>query len=74
MKHFDIGSIVVIAMTLVLFVMALFFTGLTHALLLEAGVFLISVKLIMMAYKNSVISNKIEAELREIKGLIKQRD
>jgi hypothetical protein len=35
MKHFDIGSLAVIVVAFFLFVMALFFTGLTHALLLE---------------------------------------
>ncbi len=70
MKHFDLGSIFIILVTFVLFVTALFFTGFTHDLLLEAGVFLISVKLILMAYKNSVANNKIQAELQEIKKLI----
>ena len=72
MKHFDFGSIVVIAVTFVLFALALFFTGFTHDLLLEAGVFLVSVKLIMMAYKASKSTAKIEAELQEIKELIKE--
>ncbi len=71
MKHFDIGSIIVIAITFVLFVMALFSTGFTHDLLLEAGVFLISVKLIIMAYKTSVSSKKIHLELEEIKNILK---
>ncbi len=71
MKHFDMGSIIVIAVTFVLFTMALFFTGFTHDLLLEAGVFLVSVKLIMMAYKASVSSNNIQRELEEIKDLLK---
>ena len=71
MKHFDIGSIIVIAITFILFVMALFFTGFTHDLLLEAGVFLVSVKLIMLAYKSSVTSEDIHRELEEIKNLIK---
>jgi len=71
MKHFDIGSIIVIAITFILFAMALFFTGFTHDLLLEAGVFLVSVKLIMMAYKSSVTSEYIHRELEEIKNLIK---
>ena len=72
MKHFDTGSVVVIFITLVFFVLALFFTGFTHDILLEAGVFLISVKLIMMAYKSSVTSNKIAADLQEIKNLLKR--
>ena len=71
MKHFDTGSIIIIIITFVLFVMALFFTGLTHDLLLEAGVFLVSVKLIVMAYKSSVASENIHRELEEIKELLK---
>ena len=55
-KRFDLWSIVVIALTLVLFIVALFLKGLTHDLLLEAGVFLVSVKLIMMSHKSSVIA------------------
>jgi len=70
MKHFDAGSLVVIVITFVLFVLALFFTGLTHDILLEAGVFLVSVKLIMMAYKTSVTSMNIENELKNIKELL----
>ncbi len=71
MKHFDIGSMIVIAITFVLFTLSLFFTGFTHDLLLEAGVFLISVKLIIMAYKTSVSSKDIHRELEEIKNLLK---
>jgi len=71
MKHFDTASIIVIVVTFVLFTMSLFFTGLTHDLLLEAGVFLVSVKLIIMAYKESVSSKNIQRELEEIKDLLK---
>ena len=71
MKHFDTGSIIVIVITFVLFAMALFFTGFTHDLLLEVGVFLVSVKLIMMAYKTSVSSKDIHCELEEIKKILK---
>lgn len=71
MKHFDIGSIIVIVITFVLFTLALFFTGFTHDLLLEAGVFLVSVKLIIMAYKASVLSKDIHSELEEIKSMLK---
>lgn len=65
------ASIIVIVITFVLFTMALFFTGFTHDLLLEAGVFLVSVKLIIMAYKASVSSKEIQRELEEIKDLLK---
>ncbi len=71
MKYFGVSSIVVIIVTFVLFAMALFFTGFTHDLLLEAGVFLVSVKLIIMAYKSNVESEYIHHELKEIKELLK---
>jgi len=77
MKHFDMGSLIVIVITFVLFSMALFFTGFTHDLLLEAGVFLVSIKLIIMAYKSNVSSLRIYQELEEIKSMlheIKQRN
>lgn len=65
----DPGSIVVIVITLVLFVAALFFKGITHDFLLEAGVFLVSVKLIIMAYKNRISFESIQNKLDEIKEL-----
>lgn len=74
MKHFDTSSITVIVITFVLFVLALFFTGFTHDLLLEAGVFLVSVKLILMAYKTSVSSEKIQSELKQIRKLLNDRE
>jgi hypothetical protein len=73
-EHFNLGTLLVIAVTFVLFVAALFTTGLTHDLLLEAGVFLVSVKLIMMAHKSSVASKKISNELAEIRAMFKQHE
>jgi len=72
-KHFDEGSMIVIVITFVLFILALFTKGFTHDLLLEAGVFLVSVKLIMMAYKNSVNVESFRKELRKIKELLEKR-
>ena len=66
-KHFNLWSLTVILVTFTLFVLALFTKGLTHDLLLEAGVFLVSVKLIIMAYKTSVANQLILKELRDIK-------
>ena len=74
MKHIDIGSILIILITFVLFLLALLFTGFTHDILLEAGVFLVSVKLIIMAYKANKSASNIEIELKEIKKLIKQNN
>jgi hypothetical protein len=47
---------VVMAVTLVLFMVALYTKGFAHDLLLEAEGSLVSVKLIFMAYKNSIAS------------------
>jgi len=71
MKHFDTGSVIVIIITFILFAIALFTTGFTHDLLLEVGVFLVSVKLMMMAYKLSVTSESIQHDLEDIKNILK---
>jgi len=72
-KHFDTGSMIVIIVTFILFILALFTKGFTQDILLEAGVFLVSVKLIMMAYNSSVYIKSIENELKDIKGLLKEK-
>ena len=73
--YLDPVSLVVIALTLLLFVIALFVKGFTHDMLLECGVFLVSVKLIVMSHKNGVsaslserlvtIQNLLEASRRQ---------
>lgn len=73
-RHFDAGSLTVIAITLVLFGIALLEKGLTHDVLLEAGVFLVSVKLIILGYKNSVASETIARELLQIQKLLQKRE
>lgn len=74
LKHFDVASIVTIAITLALFIVALFAKGLTHDLLLEAGIFLVSVKLILAGYKSSVSTLAIQRELAEIKAILKAQE
>jgi hypothetical protein len=69
-KHYDPWAIAVIALTLILFITALFLKGFSHDMLLETGVFLISVKLIMMSYKNSVLARNMEDRLKEIHALL----
>ena len=69
-NHVDIGSYVVIVITFILFAMALFFKGITHDLLLEAGVFLVSVKLVIMSYKNNEFTKHLDDELHEIKDIL----
>jgi len=73
-RHFDAWSWGVILVTLALFVVALFEKGLTHDKLLEAGVFLVSVKLILMTYKNGVATDELRARLDEIHAALSRRD
>jgi hypothetical protein len=70
--YFDAGSLLVIIATLVLFIMSLYFTGFTHDLLLEAGVFLVSVKLVLMSYKNTAAADVMHHELAEIRSLLQE--
>jgi hypothetical protein len=70
-RHYDFWSVLVITITLILFVVALLVKGFTHDMLLEAGVFLISVKLILMSYKNSVLAIRTEEHLQQIHALLR---
>jgi hypothetical protein len=69
-KHFDPWSFAVIGITLTLFLFALVTKGFTHDLLLEAGVFLVSVKLILLGYKLSASNESILQSLEEIHSLL----
>lgn len=70
-KFFDLGSLFVILLTLILFVAALVEKGFTHDLLLEAGVFLVSLKLIMMSYKTNLATEELEERLDKILATLK---
>ncbi len=71
-EHLDTGSLIVIIITFALFTVALFLKGFSHDLLLEAGVFLVSVKLIVMSYKNSRYINKLDMRLNQIFEVIQR--
>ncbi len=73
-KYLDIGSIVVIIITLILFVFALYVKGLTHDILLEAAVFLVSAKLILMAYINGRDMKYFHKQLEEIRNLLESKN
>ncbi|MDB6111106.1 MAG: hypothetical protein JWR69_2856 [Pedosphaera sp.] len=62
----DGASFATILLTLFLFVIALFLKGFTHDLLLEAGVFLVSVKLILMSYKQKMSTAVLQKTLDEV--------
>jgi putative effector of murein hydrolase len=72
-KYFDPGIIFVIVITVLLFTVALFVKGFTHNLLVEAGVLLVSIKLIMMAYRNSLNYSDLKKELNEIRRLLEEK-
>ena len=69
-KFTDPIAIVVIFLTVTLFILALFIKGFTHDVLLEAAVFLVSAKLILMSKHNAVTESRLEARLEEIRGLL----
>jgi hypothetical protein len=62
-KHLDRSTQLTLAITLVLFVVALFEKGFTHDLLLEAAVFLVSAKLVLLSYKASVNNDVMGSQL-----------
>jgi hypothetical protein len=69
-RSFDPWSAVVIILTLVLFLVSIFVKGFTHELLLEAGVFLVSVKLILMAQKNSLTAKTTAQQLDRLSSAL----
>ena len=73
-KYFDRWTIIVIIITVLLFTVALFVKGFTHNLLLEAGILLVSIKLIMMAYRNSINYNDIKKDLNDIRRLLEEKN
>jgi hypothetical protein len=62
----DPTSLAVIVCTLVLFILSLVEKGFTHEVLLEAAVFLVSIKLIIMAKKSAETETRLETHLSEI--------
>ena len=73
-KLLDIGSWITIAVTLVLFAVAVFVEGVPHDLLLEAGVFLVSAKLVIMSYKNALASDELKMELQRLREALEDRE
>lgn len=72
-KYLSTADLVVIIVTFVLFTLALFTKGFTHDLLLEAGVLLVSIKLILMNYRNTRLNTKIMEKLDEIKQILGEK-
>jgi len=70
-KNLDLGNAIIIALTFILFAIALFATGFTKDLLLEAGGLLVSVKIILMGAANKNSNEKISKKLDEINEKLK---
>lgn len=71
-KYFDAPSLAIIVVTLGLFGAAVFTSGTLHDVLLEAGVFLVSVKLIIAAYKSKVRGDEMRARLDRIEAMLQE--
>ncbi len=69
-KSSDPWAVVTIVLSVGLFLLALFVKGFTHEMLLEAGVFLVSVKLILMAKKNTETEYRLEERLANIQEML----
>jgi hypothetical protein len=72
-KHIDAVSTATIVITLMLFAVAVFEKGFTHDLLLEAGVFLVSVKLILSSAKTDLVNRRMQDQLDEIQTLLRSQ-
>jgi hypothetical protein len=65
-RKFDLGNTLIIAITFILFAIALVTTGFTKDLLLESGVLLVSIKIIRMSSANRNSNEEIIKKLNEI--------
>jgi hypothetical protein len=65
-NNLDLGNAITIALTFILFFIALFATGFTKDILLEAGVLLVSAKIILMGAANRASNKEIIKKLNEI--------
>ena len=69
-KRLDGWSQLVVLLTLVMFAVAVFVKGIGHDLLLEGAVFLVSAKLVLMAYKNSVAAAETREQLAGLQATL----
>jgi len=65
-----IVTIIIIVITVGLFVAAIFTKGITHDIFLESGVLLISIKIILLSYRNNTIVKNIQKRLDDMNSLL----
>ncbi|MFQ5688114.1 MAG: hypothetical protein ACE5GV_15810 [Candidatus Scalindua sp.] len=63
-------TIIIIVITVGLFIAAIFTKGLTHDIFLEAGVLLISIKIILLSYRNNANVKNIQKQLDSMNSLL----
>jgi hypothetical protein len=67
-KLLKLASSLVLGLTLVLFVAAAYLHGLSEELLLEAGVFLVSVKLVLSTQKSEIVVGELQEKLASMEA------
>lgn len=72
-KYLSTIDLIVIIVTFLLFTIALFVKGLTHDILVEAGVLLVSIKIIVMNYRITVSNKAILEKLDEIRETMREK-
>ena len=72
-KYLSTVDLIVIIITFLLFITALFVKGLTQDILIEAGVLLISIKIIVMNYRITVSNKAILEKLDEIRETMREK-
>ncbi len=65
-----ISTVSIVLITFALFIAAIFSKGLTHDIFLEAGVFLISIKIIYLTLRTNSITRKIQKQLESMNTLL----
>lgn len=73
-KFVSKSDLLVLLLTLIMFIIALFTEGFIHDLSLEIGILLVSVKLIMFNYHSSKDTAKILEKLDKIEKDIEEHD
>jgi c-di-AMP phosphodiesterase-like protein len=71
-KFLDTGNLIVVLLTIILFILALFLKGFSKDLLLEIGVLLVSIKLIFFANKQALFDKEVMQRFDEIKKQISE--
>ncbi len=69
-RYLSTGDAVILTITLFLFIVAIFTEGFIHNLSLEAGVLLVSIKVIMIGYEIKLSNKVILKEISDVKEIL----